>query len=70
MPEELIKIEITTPEAILFRDWMAFHDTFGLLAKSGVFDSKNAQITIHFDKDGKIGKIERKDNLFDARVIS
>lgn len=67
MDEELIKIEITPVEAIMFRDWQQFHNTFALLIKSGVFDLKNGSATIHFDSKGTIQKIERKDNLFDSR---
>lgn len=67
MQDDLIKIEITTPEAIMFRSFMEFNQTFSLLVKSGVFDCKNGSITMHFDSQGKIQKIERKDNLFDAR---
>ncbi len=67
MPEELIRIEITTPEAMLFREFQCFHETFALLCTKGVFDIKSGSVTIHFDNNSKIQKIERKDNLFDNR---
>ena len=67
MQDELIKIEITTPEAVMFRSFMEFNQTFALMVKSGIFDIKGGSATIHFDSQGKIQKIERKDNLFDAR---
>ncbi len=63
-----IIITLTTPEAIQFRNFQQFHDTFALLCKSGVFDMKNGSATIHFDQFGTIQKIERKDSLYDARI--
>lgn len=66
--EQLIKIELTTVEAIQFRDWQQFHSTFALLAKSGVFDIKNGSAVLHFDPDGNIKKIERADTLYNERL--
>jgi hypothetical protein len=63
-----IQIFLTTPEAIMFRDFQQFHKTFALMCKSGVFDIKGGSATIHFDSEGEIKKIERNDSLFDARV--
>lgn len=63
-----VTIILTTPEAIQFRNFQQFHETFALLCKSGVFDMKNGQATIHFDAQGNIAKIERKDSLFDVRI--
>lgn len=63
-----ITIYLTTPEAIAFRSYQQFHETFALLVKSGVFDIKNGSATIHFDAQGIIQKIERKDSMFDARI--
>lgn len=68
MEEQLIQIEISTPEAIAFRQFMQFHANFMLLANSGVFNITNGTATLHFDQNGQIGKIERKDNLFDSRI--
>jgi hypothetical protein len=68
MHEDLIKIEITTPEAIAFRQFMQYNNNFMLLVNSGVFNINNGSATIHFGPNGEIGKIERKDNLFDIRI--
>jgi hypothetical protein len=65
--EPQITVFLTTPEAIQFRSFQEFHETFFLMVKARVFDCKNGSITMHFDSNGKIQKIERKDNLFDAR---
>lgn len=66
--EDLIKIEVTTPEAIAFRQFMQFHSNFIILLNSGVFNINNGTATLHFNQDGEIKKIERKDNLFDSRL--
>jgi hypothetical protein len=63
-----IKIFLTTPEAIMFRDYQKFHETFALLCSKGVFDMVNGSITMHFDSNGTIQKIERHDNLYDSRI--
>ncbi len=63
-----ITIFLTTPEAIMFRDFQQFHSTFALLCSSGVFDIKGGSAIIHFDSNGEIKKIERHDSLFDSRA--
>lgn len=70
MNTDNITIILTTPEAILFREYQEFHQTFALLCTKGVFDMKNGSVTIHFDSAGTIKKIERHDSLFDARQLS
>ena len=68
MNNEDITIILSTPDAMLFRNFQQFHATFALLCKNGVFDQKNGKITLHFDSHGNIAKIERQDSLFDARI--
>lgn len=63
-----ITIFLTTPEAIQFRSFQQFHETFALLVKQGVFDVKNGSITMHFDSKGDIQRIERKDDLYNSRT--
>ena len=65
---ENVTLILTTPEALLFKDFQQFHQTFALLCEKGVFDIKSGSAVIHFDNLGKIQKIERHDNLFDNRV--
>jgi len=67
MPDPQITIFLTTPEAELFKSYQQFHATFALLVKQGVFDIKAGSAVLHFDSNGFIQKIERHDNLFDAR---
>lgn len=70
MTESNVTVFLTTPEALMFKDFQAFHATFALLCKSGVFDIKSGSATLHFDALGQIQKIERHDSLFDGRVKS
>ena len=63
-----ITLFLTTPEAIMFKDFQQFHKTFALLCSSGVFDTKNGSIEMHFDAQGGIRKIERHNVLFDERI--
>ncbi len=63
-----ITVFLTTPEAILFREYQQFHETFQLLCQRGVFDMKNGNVIIHFDSQGNIAKIERHDSLYDIRA--
>lgn len=66
--EQQITIFLTTPEAIAFRNFQQFHNTFMLMVNKGVFDTKNGSVEMHFDSNGVIQKIERHDSLFDSRV--
>lgn len=61
-------IYLTTPEAVMFRDFQQFHETFALLCKKGVFDIRNGSATIHFGPNGEISNITRNDVLYNARV--
>lgn len=63
-----IQIFLTTPEAMMFREFQQFHNTFALLCSKGVFDIKGGSATIHFDANGNIKNITRSDTLFDDRT--
>jgi hypothetical protein len=66
--QDQVTIFLTTPDAVLFREYQQFHSTFALLCKSGVFDMKNGNVTIHFDSNGTIQKIEQNKSLYDVRI--
>ena len=68
MPEPQVTIFLTHQDAELFKSFNQFHKSFQLLCERGVFDIKSGSATIHFDSNGFIQKIERHDNLFDARL--
>ncbi len=63
-----VTVFLTTPEALLFKQYQEFHQTFQLLCEKGVFDIKQGTAIIHFDIHGAIAKIERHDSLYDVRV--
>lgn len=63
-----VTIFLTPIDAELFKSYQQFHSTFALLCSKGVFDQRNGSITMHFDSLGNIGKIERHDSLYDARI--
>lgn len=60
-------IFLTPIDAELFLKFQKHHEMFKLLVESGVFDNKNANIMLNFDKDGNIGSIERHDILYSLR---
>lgn len=62
-----MKIELTEHDAIRYREFMQYYDTFNLLVKKGVFDVKNGSVALHFDKNGELKIIQRADVLFDAK---
>ena len=68
--EELITIQITTPEAVLFRDFQKDHDLFYLLKSRGVFDQKNASVILNFDSNGTLQTIQRQDFMYSKRHLS
>ena len=65
-----ITLFLTPPEALLFKDFQQYHQTFTLMCQKGVFSVKNGSVEIHFDHEGTIKKIERRDSLYDSRKIA
>ena len=63
-----ITIILTTPEAIMFRSFQQFHQTFTLLCSKGVFDTKNGKCEIHFGPNGEISSIVKQESIYNARV--
>lgn len=62
-----VTIILSTPEAELFKSFNQFHATFALMVQKGVFDVKNGSVTMHFNGNGEIQRIERKDDLYNFR---
>lgn len=48
MIEPLITIQITNPEAILFREYQKHHEIFLNLQKQGIFDIQFGKCTLNF----------------------
>lgn len=46
MPE--VTIILTTPEAMMFRDYQKYHDLFVILKEKGVFDIQFGKCTMNF----------------------
>lgn len=67
---ENVTVYLTASDAALFKEWQAFHAMFALFAKSGVFDMRSGSVTIHFDPQGKVQRIQRSDDLYNARNLT
>lgn len=59
MTDEVTLI-LTTPEAILFRDFQQFHSTFALLVQKGVFDIKYGKAVLNFS-NGELQNITKEE---------
>lgn len=57
--EKKILVELTGPEAIMFREFMKRYETIapllGYMDATGIFDLKNMSIQIDIDKNGVVG---------------
>jgi len=58
--------EIDSAKFMLF---MEHYDNFSLFLERGVFSIRNGSATIHFDNNGSISSIDRKDILYSKRHI-
>lgn len=52
-----ITVELSELDAQLFIEFQKNHDTFLTLAQSGVFNIRNGNAVINFDKEGTIREI-------------
>lgn len=43
-----VTVMLTTPEALLFKDFMKYHETFGRMIQSGIFDIQFGKCTLNF----------------------
>lgn len=59
-------IELSDVDIEKFKLFMEHYDTFSTLLSAGVFEQKNAAITLNFDLFGKLKNIQRTDTLFRA----
>lgn len=46
--QDEVTIILTTPEALLFRDYQKHHDLFAMLQQKGVFDIEFGKCTLNF----------------------
>lgn len=57
-------IELSDIDIQKFKLFMQHYDMYSLLLEKGVFDQKSASISLHFDHNGVLKTIERKDFLY------
>lgn len=62
-----VTIIMSEGDAKLFLAFQANYELFKLLVDRGVFDQKNAAITMHFDSVGTLQLIQRADNLYSRK---
>lgn len=68
MSEE-VTIILTTPEAVMFREYQKDYELFNLLKSHGIFNQKNASITLNFDHNGILQNIQRQDFIYSKRHL-
>jgi hypothetical protein len=59
-----IAIYIPDEDAKKFLVFQEHYDVFDVLVKSGVFNQKNAAVTLHFDHLGILRLVQRADTLY------
>lgn len=55
-----VTLILTTPEAMMFRDFQKYHEVFELMIKSGVFDIRYGNCTLNF-ADGQLMNITKNE---------
>lgn len=66
-PEKEVQIFLSASDADAFIQFQKYYLDFMLLIDKGVFDQKNAAVTLHFDKDGILQTIQRADFLYSRK---
>ncbi len=64
---EKIPVYMPDEDAKKYILFLKHYDMFDLLLKKGVFEQRNASITLHFDSSGILQAINRSDILFSKR---
>lgn len=60
---EQVTVYLTTPEALLFKDFQQFHETFAILVKQGVFDIDYGKATLNFS-NGQLQTITKEEVVY------
>ncbi len=66
---EKIEVAVYLPDEDA-QKWLLFqehYDLFNLLLNKGVFNQKNAAISLHFDQFGNLSTIQRSDFLYSKK---
>lgn len=67
--KDQIEIKVFLPDADA-QKWLLFqqhYDLFSLLLEKGVFDQKNAALSLHFDSNGTLQTIQRNDFVYSRK---
>lgn len=59
MVEELIKVELTPYDAVLFVEFQKRYAFIKLMESIGAFDLKSGAVTIEFDRMGQIKDVKK-----------
>lgn len=67
--EKKIEVAVYLPDetAKKFLLFQEYFDTFSILIDRGVFQQKNAAISLHFDNNGTLQTIQRADFLYSRK---
>jgi len=57
-------IELTESDAGLFIEFRKYQDVFDMLMQTGVFDVKGGSVTIHFNAQGQIARVDKNETVF------
>jgi len=59
-----IRIDLTEEDASLFREFRRHQDIFQSLVTLGVFNTRGGAVTIHFNSQGQIARIDKNETVF------
>jgi len=62
-------IEMTAEEAKLFVEYQKHRGLFLKLLDTGVFDTKNGQVTIDFNSDGTMMQVQRRMIMYRKKTV-
>jgi len=61
IPQDMTVLHLTSLEAVRFVDFTKHYDIIDKLQKSGAFNIRNGSVTLHFDANGKVSSVEKKE---------
>ncbi len=67
METKQVTIFLSEPDAQRFLMFQKYYTEFQLLVEKGVFDQKNAAISLHFDQNGVLQTIQRADFMYSRK---
>jgi hypothetical protein len=55
---EMIKVDLTEDDALLFRAFKEHQDNFSVLLASGAFNVRSGRATLHFNNEGVLDSVD------------